>query len=213
MPRKIANADKLFAAKKLYLEVHLTEFSRLREETLFYQSQKATAANFSFLALAGMLTILPDLLENTGDYILLISTLPFFGITWYAMSMENMISNLSSYLKTNLIPKINNLLMDQEVNEADISKDILNVLEWEQHSTSSRVKNLRLTLSDGIFNTGRAVILFGPILVLIVIFVLRTKILNPRTWTDLEGNLLWANVIGLILIGVLGLMVRSKLGK
>jgi len=213
MNQKKTNTNQLLESKKPFLEVHLIEFSRLREERLFYQSQKATAVNFSFLALAGMLTIIPDLITSVGDYILLISTLPFFGITWYAMSMDNMISHLAYYLKTNLVPKINDLLPDQELNEFGVSKDALNVLEWEQYITSSRVNNLLTNLSDLIFNSGRSIILFGPIFVFIGVFVFRTKILYSGSWTTLEYNLLWANIIGLILFAIMGLIVRNRYGR
>ena len=211
--QKITEANQLLEAKRPFLEVHLIEFSRLREERLFYQSQKATAVNFSFLALAGMLTIIPDLIASVGDYILLISTLPFFGITWYAMSMDNMISYLSYYLKTSLVPKINDLLPDQELSEFGVSKDVLNVLEWEQYITAGRVNNLRSNVSDLIFNSGRSIILFGPIFVFIGVFIFRTKILNSRDWTSLEYNLFWANIIGLILFAIMGLIVRNRYGK
>ena len=211
--RKKTSAGQLLESKKPFLEVHLIEFSRLREERLFYQSQKATAVNFSFLALAGMLTFIPELISTEGDYILLISTLPFFGITWYAMSMDNMISHLSYYLKTNLIPKINVLLPTQEIGEFRVSKDVQNVLEWEQYITASRVNNTLSNVSDGIFNGGRSVILFGPIFVFIGVFIFRTKVLNFRDWTTLEADLLWTNIIGLILFAIMGLIVRNRYGK
>lgn len=210
--RRKTNTNYLIDSKKLLLDAHLTEFSRLREEIVFFHSQKSNAVNFAFLALAGMITVIPNLLSNFGDYILLVSTLPFFGIIWYVLSMDNTISYLSHYLKNNLIPNVNNLLYDRQLLELGIPENSTKVLNWELLITR-RTTNVRSTLADIIFGGGRTIIIFGPILVLIGTFILQTKIMNPRNWTSIENDLLWANSIGLIIFAILGLVIRSNFGK
>jgi len=205
--------NHLLESKKLLLDAHLNEYSRLREEMMHNLSQKATAVNFSFLALAGILTVIPSLLTKLGDYILLISTLPFFGIIWYSLSIDNMMSQISNYLKNNLIPKINMLVFDQELHQLGIYDDSLRVIEWDGHIITNKLKKLSSNLSDLAFSGGRTIMIFGPILVLTGLFVFLTKIVNPRNWTSLEYNLFWANALGLILLAVLGVILRIRYGR
>jgi len=207
---KIMNNPNIPDYKKLILDVHLTEYSRLREEIIFFHSQKGNAINFSFLALTVVLTIFQSFSINR-DYYLLISTFPFFGILWYVISIDNNISHLSYYLRCYLAPKINELINDHTIKEMGIAENVTKMLGWEEYTAGHHPDNTFIaSFTNAYINSGRIVIVVLPMFVLFGTFIFLTKVLHPRNWTGFEYNLILANIFTFILFALLGFMVRKR---
>jgi hypothetical protein len=209
MGKKPSNAQSISEAKKLLVETHLVEYGRLREEILALLSQRSSAVNYSLIILAALITLLPSTAKSMGEYVLLVAAMPFLSLSWYIASVDSLIARVTHYLQGTLIPKVQELITDEALESAGISREVQTVLGWE-HFASSFARGGLSNVLTAVITGGRNMLVFGPAPVLVVIFIYITKTLQPRDWIPLEVALVWANIVIAAGILILGLFVRRR---
>lgn len=211
--KNIPASSKSFTESKRFLvETHLNEYGQLRKEVVELLSQKSNSINYSLVVLAALITLLPSAVTNFGGYVLLVATIPFFGLTWYIISIDSLIARIGQYLRTVLIPKVSGLIVDEDLEKTGISLEAQTVLDWERYTSSFAEGGLNNAITI-LITSGRNVLVFGPIPVLIGIFFYLTRVSQPRPWSMVEQGLLWGNIIGVVGLSFLGLLVRRQFAR
>ncbi len=169
-------------AAKLYLDAHLAEYGKLRSEQDALLNHKSNAVNFSLLVLAGLVSFLPYAIENYGEGVLLMITLPFWGLTWYMISLDSSITRVGKYFKYFLFPKINKLLESEVSSEINLGKIDREVLGWEKFSGTWATGGILITILSFFQTGGLNVMVYMPIPVFIALFFYLVTIIQNRPW-------------------------------
>jgi len=125
--------------KKMTIQVHLTEYSALRDEilTLIKWGKNLIIAS---LSISG--AIFSFALNNQTYWSALYLVVPLSTLTgWLWIGNHWKVNTIGNYLKENISPKINHLLNSQ----LDVHN---NVLEWEENSSKKIKSNRRERITE-----------------------------------------------------------------
>ena len=197
------NEDTLLEVRKAYLNVHINEYNQIKNEIVEFQNQRAAATNYSLLISAALITFIPQAIADFGDFVLLLAPIPFWGLIWYVITLDNFVYRNSSYIKWVLAPKMNRLLKEHAEKLSDMQQE---VLEWEVYATFPNQSFLQSVIRGMAFG-GRQVLLILPIIFFIAVFLYVTRIATFRYWSSGEKSLLIVNLVCVLWFVVMSLVI------
>ena len=125
------------------LDLHKTEYTALRDEILHNMDAEKQALNLSLVAAGAGISVLSFLDKQSLYTVMLLFPFVFHVILWEMLNSLKMVSRISGYLTTILIPRVNAILDEL----GDDRKGML-ALGWEVHTTKETLSPAQLILTS-----------------------------------------------------------------
>lgn len=191
--------------QKAYLDVHLNEYNQLRNEILDIENHRAAATNYSLIITAALITFLPQAIKDFGAFVLLLAPMPFWGLIWYVITLDNFVLKESNYIRWVLSKKINYIFNRSD----EIPEKYQGVFEWEVYAPFPNEKLIKSVMRGVIFS-GRQVLLLLPIFFSVGIFIYITRVTLFRQWYSEEIVLIIVNILCVVWFTVVSLVVAQQ---
>ena len=139
-PQKEAQNTGVLLAE---LDLHKTEFSALRDEILQLMESERQYLNLSLVAFGAGLGLSPFISSHETYVILLLLPFVFHVLLWEMLKSMHSVRELSNYLMTTLIPRVNEILtqLGRETQSPD-------ALGWELYINSEYMNASRFIVSS-----------------------------------------------------------------